>query len=164
MLNLAESQHVCICLCMCASGVTGLISRSERPVIRYTTVCSLHTRACWLCIIWMYDACHTFLLTLVHACNLTFCIQLVHGTHAHTHTHSTLQFCILWANDARQANLHQSFILSDQMMRVSHIGTHTSFVLCDQMMRVPMKLVTSIQQCPVLFCSHPYCDSSFDAL
>ncbi len=85
-------------------------------------------------------------------------------THTHTHTHSTLQFCILWANDAHQANLHQSFILSDQMMRVSHIGTHTSFVLCDQMMRVPMKLVTSIQQCPVLFCSHPYCDSSFDAL
>lgn len=52
---------------------------------------------------------------------------------------------------------HQSFILPDQMMRVPHIDTHTSFVLCDQMMRVAMKLVTSIQQCPILFCSHPYC-------
>lgn len=41
-------------------------------------------------------------------------------------------------------------------MRVPHIDTHTSFVLCDQMMRVAMKLVTSIQQCPILFCSHPY--------
>lgn len=40
---------------------------------------------------------------------------------------------------------------------LTHRHTHTSFVLCDQMMRVAMKLVTSIQQCPILFCSHPYC-------
>lgn len=79
-----------------------------------------------------------------------------------SHTQKHCNFCSIWANDARQAKLahkhrHQSFILPDQMMRVLHIDTHTSFVLCDQMMRVAMKLVTSIQQCPILFSSHPYC-------
>lgn len=52
---------------------------------------------------------------------------------------------------------HQSFILPDQMMHVLHTDAHTTFVLCDQMMRVAAKLVTSIQQCPILLCSHPYC-------
>lgn len=42
-------------------------------------------------------------------------------------------------------------------MHVLHIDTPTGFVLCDQMMRVAVKLVTSIQRWPILFCEHPYC-------
>lgn len=82
--------------------------------------------------------------------------------HAHTYTHSILQLCSVSANDACQANLCTNtstkalYYLIKWCM--SYTRTHTlPFVLCDQMMRVAVKLVTSIQQCPILFCSHPYC-------
>jgi len=74
-----------------------------------------------------------FLFSLVHI-TLFLSLSRTH-THAQTHTHttSTLQFCSILANDARQANLHtnrhrlQSFILPDQMKRVSHTHTHALY-------------------------------------
>lgn len=72
---------------------------------------------------------------------------------------AVLSYVWEWCVSSRIVHKHwqQSFILPDQMMRVPHTDTHTGFVLCDQMMRVAMMLVTSIQQCPILFGSHPYC-------
>lgn len=78
-----------------------------------------------------------------------------------SHIHACYATTFVLLNEACQAKLctntsTNAFILADQMVHVLHTDAHTSFVLCDQMMRVAMKLVTSIQQCPI-FCSYPYC-------
>lgn len=117
---------------------------SERPVIRYTAVCGIHTNR--LCIIWCASR-----VPLVdkHICQTRICTRCT----------AVLSYVWEWCVSSRIVHKHwqQSFILPDQMMRVPHTDTHTGFVLCDQMMRVAMMLVTSIQQCPILFGSHPYC-------
>lgn len=95
------------------------------------------------------------------------CITCSSGRQAHmsdSHMHTLYcSFVICVGSDACQAELCTNSGSKDLYYPikwcVSHTQTHThtGFVLCDQMMRVAMMLVTSIQQCPILFGSHPYC-------
>lgn len=72
-----------------------------------------------------------------------------------TCTQTQAKLYVTPSNDVCLTHRHQHTHTHAQNHTYTH--TLTIFVLCDQMMRVAMKLVTSIQQCPILFCSHPYC-------
>lgn len=122
--NLALIQRVVLCCC----GVTGLTTFSFKiPVIRHTTVCSgarthcIHTSK-------LNDACHTFCwhtetcMYPVVSFIPCWCVSYVCTITAYSNF-------VVWANDARQANLHTNSgtraILPNQMMHVLHIDTHT---------------------------------------
>lgn len=97
--------------------------------------------------------------TQIHAWHFLF----IFFSHLADACHRILPLCSIWPNDACRANLCTNtgaealYYPIKWCMSYTHRHTHTSFVLCDQMMHVAVKLVTSIQQCPILFCSHPYC-------